>query len=442
LEFGRHIGKGVWALADKALPALYGIGLIFLAIRILPEREYGAFVVIQTVFNIIVTFGYALALQPLIKFAAERENHGSYVVAGIVMNAGLFLIVSLVVFIARADIASLFDPTRQGELADLLSYLPILFFSAFYRGFSVSLLQATYQIQRIFWIDSVYFLGALALMFAARLVGMFSTAKELILILIIAQSCSSILAWCLSRQVLRIKLAVDRRSFSEMWNYGKYNFGGNALYTVYSQMDIFFVSSIIGLSAVAVYNAGKMFTRLYDILSQAAALFLIPYSSKWYARKDIHALTTVAEKSICFASLIMIPVFVAYFVFPDGLLALMYHGKYNDAASTLRIFSFVALVVPWNALLGSYVIGTGKVRGGFFASIFHVTVAIACFSIGIRAFGIEGAATSYLATTLVLSVTLWIYLKRTIPFTVKGILNHLPDVWIFVRSRILSGSSR
>ena len=39
MEFGKHIGKGVWAFADKALPAIYGIGFIFLVVRELPENE-------------------------------------------------------------------------------------------------------------------------------------------------------------------------------------------------------------------------------------------------------------------------------------------------------------------------------------------------------------------------------------------------------------------
>ena len=49
MRFGRHIGRGLWAFADKALPAVYGIGFILLVIRVLPEREYGAFVVVHTV---------------------------------------------------------------------------------------------------------------------------------------------------------------------------------------------------------------------------------------------------------------------------------------------------------------------------------------------------------------------------------------------------------
>ena len=39
MEFGKHIGKGLWAFADKALPAVYALGFIFLVVRVLPEKE-------------------------------------------------------------------------------------------------------------------------------------------------------------------------------------------------------------------------------------------------------------------------------------------------------------------------------------------------------------------------------------------------------------------
>ena len=51
MEFGRHIGKGIWAFADKSLPALYGVGFIFLVVRVLPEEEYGAFAIIQSIYD-------------------------------------------------------------------------------------------------------------------------------------------------------------------------------------------------------------------------------------------------------------------------------------------------------------------------------------------------------------------------------------------------------
>lgn len=39
MEFGKHIGKGLWGFADKSLAVVYGLGFIFLVIRVIPEKE-------------------------------------------------------------------------------------------------------------------------------------------------------------------------------------------------------------------------------------------------------------------------------------------------------------------------------------------------------------------------------------------------------------------
>ena len=86
MQFGKHIGKGIWAFDDKALPAIYALGFIFLVVRTLPEQEYGSFAIIQSIFLIVSSLGYALALQPLTKFAAETDDNGAYIVASLVVD--------------------------------------------------------------------------------------------------------------------------------------------------------------------------------------------------------------------------------------------------------------------------------------------------------------------------------------------------------------------
>ena len=71
MELGRYLGKGIWGLADKVLPVFYGVAFVVLVIRVLPEREFGNFILIQEIFLIISGLAQGFALQPLLKFAAE-----------------------------------------------------------------------------------------------------------------------------------------------------------------------------------------------------------------------------------------------------------------------------------------------------------------------------------------------------------------------------------
>ena len=74
MEFGRYLAKGIWGLADKALPVVYGLGYIYLVIRVLPEEEFGNWVLLQEVFLLISGLATAFALNPLLKYAAAPAH--------------------------------------------------------------------------------------------------------------------------------------------------------------------------------------------------------------------------------------------------------------------------------------------------------------------------------------------------------------------------------
>ena len=436
MEFGKHIGKGLWAFADKSLPALYGIGFVFLVVRVLPEKEFGAYAVIQTTFAMVTAVGYAFALQPLTKFAAETEERGPYVVAGMALLMCLFIVVSVLVLVLAEPLADLFDPQRQANLTPLFHYLPLLLISAFYRNVAVSFLQAKYQVQKIFWIDAVYFLGVLVLVAWANRVGNFNTAADMIVINAIMLSCSTVVALLLTLREMSSKLRFRRDAFVSMWHFGKFMFAGNLIYVLYSQMDVLFVSSFAGVVAVATYNAAKVLTRLFDMVSQVLQLFLLPFASKTYAEQNMGKLTVTAEKSICFSTILLLPVFLAMLLFPQEILHLLYGGKYDSGAPIVRVVGFLAFIVPWNSVAANYIIGMGKVKDALYLSVVLLAVAVPAYAILTPRFGAIGTSVGLVVALLVATVLLVRLLQRLIPLKVLNVVRRIRDVWSFVHARL------
>src|SRR5438045_379386 len=122
MEFGKHFGKGVWAFSDKALPAIYGIGFIFLVVRVLPEQEFGAYGVVWATFTFVTSLGYSLAFQPFVKFAAEREDAGTYVIASLTIGIVYFAVASLLLVSLKGFLVPLLDKTHQSNLDVLFDY--------------------------------------------------------------------------------------------------------------------------------------------------------------------------------------------------------------------------------------------------------------------------------------------------------------------------------
>ena len=440
MQFGRHIGKGLWAFADKGLPAVFALGFIFLVARVLPPSEYGAWLGIQNIFLFTSTLGFALALQPLTKFAAETPENGPYIAASMVMSAVFIAVISCLVLVFKPLLVLLLDPEgKAASLSRLFNYLPLLFITAYYRTFAISLLQATYQVEKIFWIDAMYFVGVLVLVGGARLLHHLSNAEDVIILNVVAQGGSTALALLLTRRPMSVKLSLRREAFSKMWHFGKFTFWGSSMYAAFSYMDFFFVSSFAGVVAAATYQVAKQFTRLNDMMSQVIQMFLMPFSSKADAEKNTQGITVVAEKTICFSLLAFTPVFLGLFLFPREILHLLYQGKYDDGTDILRLLSLLSLVIPWNAVVASYLTGSGKVKAGFVSNIFLSAIGLIAYLILTPRYGAIGTAAGFVFTMIIVTVGLVKYMQRFVPLRVMGVLRRTRDAWAFVRSKLKGG---
>ena len=69
-----HLEKGIWGIAGKCLPVIYGVAYVVLVIRVLSPSEFGNFTLIQELFLLISGLATAFALQPMLKFAAEERT--------------------------------------------------------------------------------------------------------------------------------------------------------------------------------------------------------------------------------------------------------------------------------------------------------------------------------------------------------------------------------
>lgn len=430
MQFGRHIGKGLWAFADKTLPVLYGLGLVFLVARVLPREEYGAFVLVQTVFNIFSAFTYTIALQPLTKFAAETDRYGGYAAAALILQLIVFFAASLILLLVRGPVAHVLDPS--GQTHGLLIFVPLLLAASLYRNFSTSYLQSHFSMQRIFWINTVYFLGTMMVVAGLKRAQMLHSAAELLGVSAVAYACSSLLAVFLTP--VKFEISGLRKSLRTMWQFGKFLMGGNIAYMLYSQADVFVATSFGGPAAAASYYNAKLFTRFFDLQGQVLQSSLVPLISRLTQRKSAGELVAVVEKSVCFSLIVLAPVFLVMFFLPQPLLHVMFRGRYEDSAPMVRIFSFLALLVPWNGTAVSYLIGSGRVKPGMWLGLLQLVVGAVLYLILTYLLGVQGLAVGFVLTIAILTIFLIVLVRQDLPLTAAGVLRRSADVWRYFRS--------
>lgn len=434
VEFGKHIGKSLWGIADKALPVVYGFGYVYLVIRVLPEEEFGNFVLLQEIFLIISGLATAVALQPMLKFASEdTQDTAGTVAAGILLNLVFFAVASLLVVLVRDALGAVL---RAPTLPPLLLYVPAMLFASFIRNITLVLLQTRFGIARIFWTDAAHFLGTPLLVWVYSRMHLFNTAEDLVMINILSLSASSLTGLALTWSLFRPRLIPTAGELQRMWEYGKYALGGNASYLIYARADTFILSAFTGPAQVAVYNSAKVFTRVYDMVTQIIQMFILPGVSFLASRGERTSLKVVLEKSVLFSAVAMVPVMIGMYLFAGPLVAFFYAGRYPEAVLILQIFALMSLAVPAFAIGSNVLMGLGEARASFVLGVQMLVVSLAAYLIAIPLAGAIGAAAGVVVASFIMAVIALARVRTFIPFTVREVLHRWHDIRRFLRNRL------
>ncbi|HEX7574215.1 MAG TPA: oligosaccharide flippase family protein [Bacteroidota bacterium] len=434
MEFGKYLAKGVWGLADKALPVVYGIGYVWLVIRVLPEEEFGNFVLVQEVFLVISGLATAFALQPLLKFSSEENAHLDGIVsAALMLNAFFIAAASLVVVGCSVPAGKVFN---SPSLTPLMLYVPAMLGASFFRNFTLTLLQAQFRVQEVFWTDAVHFVGAPFLVWVMSRLHMFDSALDLVIINLVSLFASSMAGLWFARKLMRIRVRPPGSAVRKLWDYGKYSLGGVVSSLFSTKADSFILAAFTGPVQVAVYNSAKVFVRVYEMAAQVVQMFVLPAASRLSSQGSFASLKAMTEKSILFLTLGLLPVTVLFLAFPEILVRVLYAGKYPEAGPILRIFSFLTFVVPLSAIGSNVLMGLGEARLSFILGMQVLIASLAAFLVCIPPWGAMGAGAGYLLASIITSILTVRLLVRHVPLTATAIARRTKDIRTFIRSRL------
>jgi O-antigen/teichoic acid export membrane protein len=434
VEFGKHLGKGIWGVADKTLPVVYGIAYVLLVIRVLPQEEFGNFVLIQEIFLIVTGLAMGFALQPLLKYAAEsRQDTAGIVTASLLFNLTFTILCCLVIVLFRAPLSALLNsPT----LEPLFLYLPAMFAASFIRNKALILLQTQFRIREVFWVDAAHFLGAPLLIWVFSRLHIFNSALDLIIINIISLSASSLVGLFYARSMMRLTLKPPREDIQRIWDYGKFSLGGIFSYLAYTKVDSFILSAVAGPVQVAVYNSVKVFTRIYDMVTQVVQMFVLPAVSRLSSEERYDSLKALVEKAIAFSTIAMVPVFLFLLLLAEPMIGILYGGKYDEAVPLLRILAILTLVVPLIAVASNTLMGLGQARVSFVLAVQILVTSIVLYLVFIPLLGALGAAIGYVLSAVVLAWITAAKMDRFIHITPAEVFRRKDDIGRFIRKRL------
>jgi O-antigen/teichoic acid export membrane protein len=387
--------KSALALVDQGIFSGAGFLVNLLLARWLAPASYGAFAVAFAAFLFIAGFHNVLLLEPLTVMGPGRhsENLPAYFRAQLLIHFMLVgglalagLLGGVVTWLVRPD------SPLVGAIFGSAFMLPVLLLLWLVRRMCYVLLRpslavagtASYLVLIIAGLATLRYFGWATPLLAFLLMGAASLVASAVLLARIGffrgPGVSSDISW--------------RAALREDWTYGRWLVGSVVLYSASSQVQIFFVSALLGLGAAGILRAVQIPSLVIGQVIAASGLIVLPAFSRDFAQGAIrrlrhHAVLTsmsLAGIAILFAGLTWLI---------DGPLErFLFAGKYSSYAGLMPLFVLATAAAGLSQGLGMALRAARKPHYDLASNGVATPIAVASIYFFTKWWGLSGAALS------------------------------------------------
>lgn len=330
------IKDSAWNIAAIVIPTLVALPVLGMLARMLDVELFGIFTLIFAILGYASVFDMGLSRALVRSISINRNSNvdiKEYLFASSITIVSIGCIVSLVIFLFKANIASLLNVTDV-IYADVINCLflvsfviPFLLLNIVWQSYLeglerfkeltvlkvvTSILLSVMPLLFMFIKNSIVF--AVAGLVFARLISFF---------VFYFYACRELKKYSHYRFFNRVKL-------KELFKFGSWLTISNIVSPMMVYFDRFVLSSMVGASNVALYTAPSEIVSKLLMVPSAVSKTLFPKISN---KLD----TKVVYKVFGFLLLVVFFMALPFFVFSEQILTLWLGSGYEAASTTLRI---------------------------------------------------------------------------------------------------------
>jgi O-antigen/teichoic acid export membrane protein len=346
----RFTGPKAMSLWGNVLGALLGIVSFALLARLLPQEDFGIFTVFITILTLLSLARNGLVGRGLIKYLAESgdpEEQRRYLDAGwrlaligtLLMGGGGGLVMLLLYGLGLGED---FLWYAAWLLPALLSSLPMdmaFWVRSAQRDFTRQLLLRLMR-------QSLYIMGVGSLVFVSAnyvvVMAVFSFSY------LLPSLYSLAVDWGQFRE--RIPSGAEERG--ALLRFGRYAIGTNLGGNLLKSADTFLIRFLLGPTAVAAYEVALRLVNLIDIPLRALVGFAYPDLARTRGQGGHSSFVQAFEKHAGFTWLLLLPIALVCFLFPEPIVVLFGGAKYAQSADILRIFAVYMAITSIDRFVG------------------------------------------------------------------------------------------
>lgn len=402
------------SLLDQGLTSGAGFGVNLLLARWMAPNVYGAFAVAFAGFLFVSGFHNVLLLEPLSVMGPSRYagNLAAYFRAQFCVHvvlvgalSGALLLGGLVLWRVVPG-NPLVGAVTGGGLA-----LPLLLLAWLARRMCYVLQRPSAAVLG----SGLYLSLAGAGLFVLAHYGWLGPFTAFLLMGCGSAVSSIVLFW-------RLDLAADKSSpgaplhwmatLQENWNYGKWLVGSALLNPAVTLGQVFLIAAFLGLGAAGVLRAMQQPSLVMTQAAAAIGLLFLPVLSADYGRKAIERMRhkamllslALAGVSLCFAGLLTLA--------SGPLEQMLFGGKYAGYAWLIPVLAVVPVVNSFSIGYSIALRAAQKPQFDLLANLVAAPVALLSALVGIRWWGIAGAACSMVTSVAAYSCVYWFCYRR------------------------------
>jgi O-antigen/teichoic acid export membrane protein len=424
LKSSHWINSGAYSLGARLSTLFFGFGSFYFLIRTMPQAEFGTWALYLTITTIIETSRNGLIQNALIKliFSSAPENLDKIVTASWIINIFYSLLIFVILVSFGGYAGMIFDAP---ELQTMFVYYGIsLFLLIPFSQFNF-IQQAKFSFSGIFWSTAtrqgLLFVGVLILCFS----GLDFDPRTLVLVQAGCTFAGLMVAYFSAKKYYTYGFAADRNAVKEVFAFGKYVMGTNLCSLFFKSIDQLMVGSFFNTSAAALYNSAIRLSNLIEYPTTAIAEVVYPKSAEKYTEGKEASAKNMFEKSVGLTMALTLPAVIFTFLLADWIIYIIAGPAYAESANILRITILFGVFTPFFRQFGISMDSSGRPQTNFIVLLASVPINLVCNFVGLRAWGILGAAFGTLLSYAIVNVICYTLMVRIFRIEIKNIVTSM-----------------
>lgn len=177
------------------------------------------------------------------------------------------------------------------------------------------------------------------------------------------------------QRLLKLKFHISLKSTLPLIKIGLYQTGTNVIDYLAGKLDVLLMGKFLGMENLGIYTLAKeLLVKIFSIINSIANKVLLPVYAK--LQDDTESLSKTYLRSIRTLSFITFPILMAFGVFSDSIIDLLYGEKFAEAAPLVLILVFPYMGSAINNPIGSLTIAKGRTDISFYYTIIRLVISL------------------------------------------------------------------